>query len=119
MEFDRATLSLERMVEELARYGQLYRAREKSGRELWRYRYRAFPSVICVLAGASRKALVRRRNMAQVLLEGHPSLDRAYGVAIQFCLLEDLTDRGPFAPIFRQVGEPDRNLDWLGEERGD
>lgn len=119
VEVDRATLSLERMVEELARYGQLYRAREKSGRELWRYRYRSFPAVICALAGASRKALLRRRNMALVLLEGHPSLDRAYGVTIHFCLLEDLTDRGPFAPIFRPVGEPDRKVDWLSERSWD
>jgi hypothetical protein len=54
-----------------------------------------------------------------VLLEGHPELDRAYAVRIYFCLLDDLTSRGPFAPIFRTVGGPDRAVDWLGEEDGD
>jgi len=52
--------------------------------------------------------------MALVLLEEHPELSRAYGAAIAFCLLDDLRDRGPFAPIFREVGEPDRPVDWLG-----
>lgn len=119
VEVDRATLSVERLVAELARYGQLSRARDKGGKSLWRSHYPSFPPVICALAGASRKALIRRRDIAIVLLEGHSELDRAYAVGIYFCLLDDLTERGPFAPIFRTVGEPDRAVDWLGEESGD
>lgn len=119
VEVDRATLSVERLVAELARYGQLSRARDKGGKSLWRSHYPSFPPVICALAGASRKALIRRRDIAIVLLEGHPELDRAYAVGIYFCLLDDLMERGPFAPIFRTVGEPDRAVDWLGEESGD
>ena len=119
VEVDRATLSVERLVAELARYGQLSRARDKGGKPLWRSHYPSFPPVVCALAGASRKALIRRRDIAIVLLEGHPELDRAYAVGIYFCLLDDLTERGPFAPIFRTVGEPDRAVDWLGEESGD
>jgi hypothetical protein len=118
VEVDRATLSVERMVAELARYGHLSRAHDKGGEQLWRYRYPIFPPVICILAGASREALVRRRNVALVLLESDPGLARAYEVAIRFCLLEDLTSRGPFAPIFRALGEPERAVDWLGEGRG-
>jgi len=60
VEVDRATLSLERLVAELARYGQLSRARDKRGEPLWGGHYPSFPGVICVLDGASRKALVRR-----------------------------------------------------------
>ncbi len=120
VEVDRATLSLERLVAELARYGQLCRTRKKGGEALWRSHYPTFPPVICALAGASRKALMRRRNMALVLLEGNPELSRAHGVTIGFCLLEDLKSRGPFARIFREVGEPDRDVNWLGEgEAGD
>lgn len=119
VEVDRATLSVERLVAELARYGQLSRARDKSGKSLWGSHYPSFPPVICTLAGASLKALVRRRDIAIALLEGHPELDRAYAVRIYFCLLDDLTERGPFAPIFRMVGEPDRVVDWLGEGDGD
>jgi hypothetical protein len=119
VEVDRATLSVERLVAELSRYGQLSRARDKGGQSLWRGHYPSFPPVICALAGASRKALIRRRDIATLLLESHPELDRAYAVGIYFCLLDDLTKRGPFAPIFRAVGEPDRGVDWLGEEDGD
>ena len=119
VEVDRATLSVERLVAELARYGQLSRARDKGGKSLWGSHYPSFPPVICALAGASRKALIRRRDIATLLLEGHPELDRAYAVRIYFCFLDDLTEHGPFAPIFRAVGEPDRAVDWLGQESGD
>lgn len=119
VEVDRATLSVERLVAELARYGQLSSARGKSSEPIWRSHYPSFPPVICVLAGASRKALVRRRDIAIALLEDHPELVRAYGVTISFCLLDDLTSRGPFAPIFDVVGESERTTDWLGEGQGD
>ncbi|HKO38886.1 MAG TPA: replication-relaxation family protein [Solirubrobacterales bacterium] len=116
VEVDRATLSAERLVAELARYGQLYRAREKQGGEpLWSYYYQSFPAVICALTGGSREALNRRLDVALWLLGKHPSLDRAYDVSIYFCFLDDLKDRGPFAPIFYKLGEPDRAVDWTGE----
>jgi Replication-relaxation len=119
VEVDRATLSVERLVAELARYGQLYGARGKDGKSLWRSHYPSFPPVICVLAGVSRKALIRRQDIAIALLERHPELDRAHGVTISFCLLDDLTSRGPFAPVFRSVGESEREADWLGGGQGD
>jgi len=118
VEVDRATLSVERLVAELARYGQLYRARAKQGGEpLWSYYYRRFPAVICALTGGSRKALARRLDVAAALLGEHPALDRAYDVDVYFCLLDDLKDRGPFAPIFHAVGEADRAVNWIGEGR--
>jgi Replication-relaxation len=119
VEVDRATLSVERLVAELARYAQLYRAREKQGgAPLWSYYYRSFPPVICALAGAPRKALGRRLDVARGLLADHPALDRAYDVSVYFCLLEDLKDRGPFAPIFHAVGgDSDRAVNWIGEGR--
>ena len=115
VELDRATLSLDRLVSELAGYAQLNRVSAKGGQLLWRDRYPTFPPVLCVLAGASRDALTRRRDMALMLLGGHPQLDRAYEVTIPFCLLEDLKRRGPFAPIFRSLADPDREVNWLGE----
>jgi Replication-relaxation len=115
VELDRATLSIDRLVGELARYGLLCRARDKRGTSLWGDRYPRFPAVLCALAGAPRKALVRRRDMALALLEGHPEFERAYDLTISFCLLEELRSRGPFASIFRAVGEPDRPVDWLGQ----
>jgi hypothetical protein len=116
VEVDRATLSAERLVAELARYGQLYRAREKQGGEpLWSYYYGSFPAVICALTGGSREALSRRLDVALWLLGKHPALDRAYDVSIYFCFLDDLRDRGPFAPIFYKLGEADQAVDWIGE----
>jgi hypothetical protein len=50
-----------------------------------------------------------------MLLGSDPQLERAYGVEISFCLLDDLKCRGPFAPIFRSVGEPERKVNWLRE----
>lgn len=100
----------------LARYGQLYRAREKQGGEpLWSYYYQSFPAVICALTGGSRDALGRRLDVALWLLGKHPALDRAYDVSIYFCFLDDLKDRGPFAPIFYSVGEPQEAVNWIGE----
>ncbi len=119
VEVDRATLSVERLVAELVRYGRLYSARDKGGEPLWGSHYPTFPPVICALAGASRKALIRRRNIALMLLESSPELSSAYGARIYFCLLEDLASRGPFAPIFREVGGPDQAVDWLGEGEAD
>ncbi len=119
LEVDRATLSLERLVAELARYGQLYRARVKGRQEpLWRYSYPVFPPVICALAGAPRRALARRRTMALVLLARHPWISGTAEVPISFCFLDELRDRGPLAPIFRRVGEPEQAVNWIGEVGG-
>jgi len=57
LELDRATLSVDRLAAELARYAELYRARETKAREpMWRGLYPVFPPVHCVLAGAPRRA---------------------------------------------------------------
>lgn len=119
VEVDRATLSVERLVAELARYGQLEQAREKAGGErLWRYYYRRFPQVICALTGAPREALFRRLDVALGLLNDHPALSNRYGdLAIYFCLLDDLKARGPFAPIFYKLDELDHLVDWLGNPK--
>lgn len=116
LELDRATLPVDRLAAELARYAELYRAREKkSGEPLWRSRYPVFPPVLCVLAGAPRRALQRRRSTASVLLASDPWLSRTPEVAISICLLEDLQREGPFAPVFRDIRDPGRPVDWLGD----
>jgi hypothetical protein len=116
VELDRATLSVDRLAAELGRYGELHDARDKDGEPLWRRRYPVFPGVVCVLAGAPRAALGRRRDLAAALLRRDPALPEQMSGAISFCLLEDLRGRGPFAPIFRSVAEAERAVDWLGEE---
>ena len=115
LELDRATLSVDRLAAELARYAELYRAGDtKGGERLWRARYPVFPAVHCVLTGASRQALKRRRSTASVLLAANPLLSRTPEVAISICLLEDLQREGPFAPVLREVRDPGRPVDWLG-----
>jgi len=114
LELDRATLGVDAMAAELARYADLYRA---TGEEepLWRRWYPAFPSVVCVLAGAGRDVLTRRRDTALALLRAEPQLTRTPEVEIRVCLFEDLVGRGPFAPIFRSLRAPGRAVDWLGQ----
>jgi hypothetical protein len=114
LELDRATLAVDAMAAELSRYADLLRAPGEDGEPLWRRWYPAFPSVVCVLAGAGREVLVRRRDTALALLRAEPQLTRTPEVEIRVCLLEDLVARGPFAPIFRSLRDPGRAVDWLG-----
>jgi hypothetical protein len=114
VELDRATLSVDRLVAELDRYPELYLAKAKDGGPVWAVRYRRFPRVLCVLAGGSRPALERRRRSVVALLRGSPRMGEAKEVRISICLLEDMVDRGPFAPIFVGLRDPRRPVDWLG-----
>lgn len=115
LELDRATLSVDRLAAELARYAALYGAREgKGGEPLWRRTYPVFPPVHCVLTGAPRRVLLRRGATASVLLARNPLLCGTPEVSISICLLEDLRAEGPFAPVFRDVRDPGRAVDWLG-----
>jgi DNA-binding MarR family transcriptional regulator len=120
LELDRATLTVDRLAAELARYAELHRTKEPKGREpLWRLSYPVFPPVHCVLTGAPRKALVRRRSTASLLLASDPLFSRTPEVAISICLLEDLRREGPYAPVFRDVRDPGRPVDWLGNPAGE
>ncbi|MGE5281975.1 MAG: replication-relaxation family protein [Chloroflexota bacterium] len=114
LEIDRATLSVDRLAAELVRYAELHRLAGEDGEPLWRSRYPVFPPVHCVLAGGSRAVLERRRSTAIALMRSDPQLARAPGVAISFCLFEDLQAEGAFAPIFRDFRNPEQPIDWLG-----
>ncbi|HMC50830.1 MAG TPA: replication-relaxation family protein [Solirubrobacterales bacterium] len=120
LELDRATLSVDRLVAELARYGRLLRATGKGGEALWRLYYPDFPQVICVLAGAEGVALRRRRDTVIAILREDPDFCASPDLSIRLCLADDLAAHGPFAPIFIDVREPDEQVSWLlteGEER--
>ncbi len=119
LELDRATLSVDRLAAELARYAELHRLKGGDREPIWKQHYPRFPRVHCVLAGGSRAALERRRASASALLCGNPTFAAARGVRISVCLLEDLQAEGPFAAVFRDVREPDLPVDWLGCGPGD
>ncbi len=114
LELDRATLSVDRLATELSRYADLYRASDPKGEPMWKRRYPTFPRVLCVLAGNSREALGRRRDITLALLRRDPQVERTPELQIYFCLLEDLENEGPFAPIFRGLDDPRQPIDWLG-----
>jgi hypothetical protein len=113
IELDRATLAVDQLAAELARYADLYRA-DGRGKPLWRDWYPVFPPVLCVLAGdVSREALERRRVTAMALLRNDPRLEGLADVGISICLLADLQERGPFAPVFAEL-QPGELVNWLG-----
>lgn len=115
IEVDRATLSADRLTAELAAYAHLFRAADDQGEPLWRAMYPAFPPVICVLSGAPRDGLERRRSTAIALLASDPDLTRSPNVDVLFCLANDLRQHGPFAPIFTGPRHRDP-VDWLGRQ---
>lgn len=113
LELDRATLSVDRLAAELARYGRLFRAEGKGGDSIWRAQYPSFPPVICVLAGADRAALRRRRDTAVAILGDDPDFTGSPDLSVRLCLAEDLAERGPFAEIFTDARDPEKPVDWL------
>lgn len=116
LELDRATRPVEGLARELAAYGRLRSARAPGGDPIWRASYPAFPSVLCVLAGARPDLLRRRRSAVSAFLRADPATASSPQPAIRLCLLEDLCAEGPTAPIFEEAREPGRALDWLGRE---
>jgi hypothetical protein len=73
---DRATLSVDRLAAELTRYADLYRVGGPDGELIWKRRYPTFPRVLCVLAGGSREALGRRRDITLALVRQDPQVGR-------------------------------------------
>ena len=116
LELDRATMSVDSLAAELGRYAQLYRAAGKDGTPGWKSRYPSFPPVLCVLTGAGREVLERRRNTAIALMRSNPNLSRAPKLSIRICLADDLAERGPFEPIFTELRRPREPVSWLGPE---
>ncbi len=114
LELDRNTLPIERFTAELARYADLFRAEGSDGEPIWRAVYPRFPAVLCVLAGGDRGMLQRRRMTALALLRADPRLTRTPEVPVSIVLLDDLRERGPFAPIFDELRQPGERVDWLG-----
>jgi hypothetical protein len=123
VEVDRATRATDDLAERIARYGRLHRhtVPGPAGRsvKLWPKLYPTFPAVLLVLAGRRRDLLERRRDTVLGLCARHPDLASAPEVEIQACLFDDLTERGPFAPIFRTPADPGRPADWLGNASGE
>jgi hypothetical protein len=115
LELDRATRSADGLARELALYARLRTAEGPDGEPLWRARYRAFPSVLCILAGSRADLLRRRREAVLAFLGSDPAVASSPHPAIRVGLLDDLCEEGPFAPVFLEAREPARPVDWMGE----
>ena len=120
VELDRATMGAERLVEQLTRYPRLYNRTLPATDPLeepepaWAEHYPVFPAVIVVLAGLPPGRLARRRETVLGLLAEDTDA-AAREVSISICALDELLSRGPFAPIFRDLRNPEKPVDWLGE----
>lgn len=123
VELDRANRSAVDLTRRLGRYARLYRRRvwaEGTGGSvaLWSRLYPVFPSVLVVLAGRPRDRLEDRRRTVLALCGQDPDLTEIPEVEVSICLLDDLAERGPFAPICRTLAAPGKPVNWLGEEVG-
>jgi hypothetical protein len=119
IELDRGTLPVDRLAAKLTLYAQLHRytptpapAGAPPG-PLWRTYYRVFPSVLVVLADQTPAACRRRIQRVIALHDTDPARKHHGTVPISFVALPDLTARGPFAPIFITVAQPEKYIDWL------
>jgi Replication-relaxation len=116
LELDRATLPLDRLAAKLARYARLERHVPKGAREPgWRSHYPTFPGVLVVLADRPRGLLERRRDAVIALCQADAELASSAELSVSICLLDDLSERGPFAPIFTHATDPRRDVNWLGQ----
>lgn len=116
IELDRANRSAAELARRIGRYSRLYR-RTTTGAAavaLWEKLYPVFPTVLVVLAGRSAERLRERRRTVLALCGQDPELIGTPDVEVSICLLADLLDSGPFAPIFRALAAPEEETDWLG-----
>jgi hypothetical protein len=118
LELDRATVPTDTLASKLARYADLYHHAlpghgQAPGPPAWQARYPIFPEIICVLAGQPRAALTRRAQTVLALCREDPQLKRTPEVRVSLALFDDLQTDGPFAPIWHQIEDPARRVDWL------
>jgi protein involved in plasmid replication-relaxation len=124
IELDRATRSAADLAHRLGRYARLYRrtvpveGAAGGSAALWSRLYPVFPTVLVVLAGRPSDRLEDRRRTVLALCGQDPDLVENPEVEVSICLLDDLADRGPFAPICRTLADPGKAVDWLGERVG-
>jgi hypothetical protein len=118
VEVDRATMPQGTLVEKLQDYVALYRTHEQSARGTvanpprWVQRYVTFPPVVVVFAGAPVAALRRRLRSVAELCRQDPTVGAA-PLPIAFVILEELTARGPFRPVFWLAQDPVEAVDVL------
>ncbi|MDO8209652.1 replication-relaxation family protein [Conexibacter sp. CPCC 206217] len=123
IELDRATIPVDHLADKLAKYARLYHHYQPAEdpddppEPLWTHSYAVFPSVIVVLAGQRRERLLQRRRTVLGLCRADPLLTATPEAESAICLLDDLTEPGPFAPIFTTPTDPETTTGWLIDDR--
>jgi hypothetical protein len=117
LELDRATMAVDTLAEKVGHYIRLFEHHVPGDAEpLWRSRYPVFPTPLIVLTNGSRERLERRRDLLLALWRA----DAPEGpITMLVCLLEDLVEQGPFAPIFRRASDERVPVDWRGDPEPD
>lgn len=123
IELDRGTARpAEQLAAKIARYTRLRyytpataATTDAPAEPLWRHYYRAWPHLLIVLADQSPKRIQQRIERTLALYESDPGKDHRSAIPVTFVSLDDLTNHGPFSPIFITADNPERQLNWLGE----
>jgi transcriptional regulator with XRE-family HTH domain len=107
IELDRGTARpAEQLASKITRYTRLryYAPPGTPGEEqpepLWRRYYRSFPHLLIVLADQPRERMHQRIQRTLALHHSDPAKDHLGTIPVSFVTLDELTQRGPFAPIF-------------------
>jgi hypothetical protein len=120
VELDRGTRSSEQLASKITRYARLRHytppapAGEKPPQPLWRSYYRAWPQLLIVLADQPHQRIRQRIQRTLALHASDPSAP-AGSIPVSFVALDELSRRGPFAPIFLSAQQPAQPVDWLGQ----
>ena len=122
IELDRGTARpAEQLASKITRYTRLRHytgATSASGapaKPLWRDYYRSFPHLLIVLADQSRERMRQRiHERSRCTNPTRPKTTRGRSPS-SFVTLDDLTEQGPFAPIFSSAEHPGQPVDWLGQ----
>jgi hypothetical protein len=88
---------------------------EEPVKPLWRNYYRSFPHLLIVLADQTRERVRQRIHRTLALHKSDPTKDHEGTVPVLFVTLDDLTEQGPFAPIFTTPEHSTQPVDWLGQ----
>ncbi|UQA97534.1 replication-relaxation family protein [Streptomyces halobius] len=124
IEVDRAQMTVGRLAQKLHAYAAYHayapqpatraaRTTTAKPQLAWRSRYPLYPRVLLVLTGATSARLQSRINDLRSLAAADPRLPTA-GIKAGITTLDELRDRGPFAPIVTPVLGPATPTDvWL------
>jgi Replication-relaxation len=123
IELDRGTARpSEQLASKITRYARLRHytgaasaSTDVPSKPLWRNYYRSFPHLLIVLADQTSERIRQRIHRTLALHQSDPAKDHEGTVPVSFVTLEDLTQQGPFAPIFASAEHPGQPVDWLGQ----